>query len=191
EATKELKVLLFHKTQQQNLQRSIPVSNKAYFSMTDIAIPRINIQTSIDTYHQLNDAFKNVLSVKESLKQKFSDAYQTCKIFLEDEFDGGDPTADWSSLLDQHFAISNSIYVQYLYDYIRDLSKAYNELLESLFSSHEMCCPEVNLFPKHVLLGQIKAASVQSRPFPSSPVSDRITIPAILEEPSFRRRLFD
>lgn len=191
EATKDLKVLLVHKTQLQNLQRSIPVSNKEYFSMTDIAIPRVKIQSTIDTYQELNDAFKNVLSVKETIKQKLSEAYQICKVFLEDEFDGGNPTANWNSLLDRHFAISNSIYVQYLYDYTRDLSKAYNELRESLFSSHDMCCPEVELFPKHVLLGQIKAASVQSRPFPSSPVSDRISIPAVLEEPSFRRRLFD
>ena len=191
EAAKDLKVLLVHKRQLQNLQRSIPVSNKEYFSMTDIAVPRLKIQTSIDTYQELNDAFKNVLSVKETIKQKLSEAYQICKIFLEDEFDEGDPTATWNSLLDRHFTFSNSIYVQYLYDYIRDLSKAYNELRESLFSSPEMCCPEVDLFPKHVLLGQIKAASVQSRPLPTSPVSNRITIPAILEEPSFRSRLFD
>lgn len=191
EAARELKVLLIHKTNLQLLLRSIPPSNKEYFSMTDIAVPRVRIQTTIDTYQELKDAFNNALSIKEVVKQKLNEAYQICKLMLEDEFEGGDPTSEWNSAIDTHFSLSNSIYVQYLYDFARDLSYAYSELRETLFSSHGVCCPDVDLFPKHVMLGLVKAATIKSTPLPSSPISSPIIARDFLEfaNPSLRARL--
>lgn len=42
---------------------------------------------------------------------------------------------------------------QYLYDFYKDLSTAYNELRNSLQQQIGICCPDPNAFPKHVLLG--------------------------------------
>ncbi|MEX2593627.1 MAG: hypothetical protein WD426_12710 [Anditalea sp.] len=182
EASKELKVVLINKNNIQLLLQSIPPSNKEYFSMTPISVPRIRIQTTINTFQELRDAFNNVLSVKEVIKQKLVEAYQVCKLMLDDEFESGDPTSQWNTALDTHFNIANTIYAQYLYDFVRDLSYAYNEMRETLFSGHGMCCPDVGFFPKHVLLGEVKPAFIKPSTFPTSPISSPLSSPITASE---------
>lgn len=175
EAAKELKVLLVHKTNMKKLLQSMPPLNKNYFEIDDIHIPRVSIQNTIDTYAELNAAFNNTLVVKEELKNKLSAAYQACKPIVEDEFDGTDPTTTWNALLDQHFNVGTTIYSQYVYDFARDIGFAYNEMRETLFSGNMMCCPDVELFPKHVLLGLVQTATVSR--IPDSPISSPIAAP--------------
>lgn len=173
ESVKELKVLLIHKNNMRSLLGSIPVVNRNYFSLEDIAVPRVNIRTSVDTYPELNAAFNDSLVVKEDIKNKLLKAYQICRLMLDDEFAGIDPTAAWNSLLDEHFKIGTTIYGQYVYDFARDLSFAYNELRETLFGDNMMCCPYVELFPKHVLMGLVKTATL-SHTVDSPPVADSL-----------------
>ncbi|RYE53736.1 MAG: hypothetical protein EOP48_13755, partial [Sphingobacteriales bacterium] len=167
-AVKDLKVLLVHKKNGGTLLQTMPAMNKDYFALTDIDIPRVIVSTAIDTYKELNASFNNVLAIKEDIKTKLIKAYQVCQTVVEDDFPNGDPTRDWSSLLDQHFTAGNSTSTQYIYDFARDLSHAYNEMRESLFSADMLCCPDVDLFPKHVLLGLIRDAQVKNPiiPFP-------------------------
>lgn len=175
EAAKELKVLLVHKTNMKKLLQSMPPLNKNYFEIDDIHIPRVSIQNTLDTYAELNAAFNNALVVKEELKNKLSAAYQACKPIVEDEFDGADPTTTWNALLDQHFNVGTTIQSQYVYDFARDIGFAYNEMRETLFSGNMMCCPDVELFPKHVLLGLVQTATVSR--IPDSPISSPIATP--------------
>jgi hypothetical protein len=44
--------------------------------------------------------------------------------------------------------------VQYIYDFIRDLTLAYNEFKEVAFDLAAICCPDMTRFPKHLLLGE-------------------------------------
>ncbi len=164
EAAKELKVLLVHKNSMRLLLQSIPAINKNYFALDDLNIPRVSVKNTIDTYAELNAAFNNALVVKEDIKSKLTKAYQQCKPIIEDEFDGSDPTTNWGSLIDQHFNVATSIYGQYVYDFARDISFAYNEMRETLFADNMMCCPDVNLFPKHVLMGLVKTATASRIP---------------------------
>jgi hypothetical protein len=173
ESVKDLKVLLIHKNNMKALLASIPVVNRNYFSLEDIAVPRVSIRTTVDTYPELNAAFNDSLAVKEDIKNKLLKAYQICRLMLDDEFGGVDPTTAWNSLLDEHFKIGSTIYGQYVYDFARDLSYAYNELRETLFGDNMMCCPDVELFPKHVLMGLVKSASV-SHTIDSPPASDSL-----------------
>ncbi len=169
EAVRELKVLLIHKNDMRALLQSIPPLNKNYFALDDIAMPRALIKTYVSQYAELNAAFTNALSIKSEIKEKLVKAYQTCQTVLQDEFDGGDPTNEWNELLDKHFNIGASIYAQYVYDLARDLVCAYNEMREVLFGDNMLCCPDVALFPKHVLLGAVKTASVSNNDLPASP----------------------
>jgi len=173
ESVRELKVLLIHKNNMKSLLASIPVVNRNYFALDDIAVPRVNVRTTIDTYPELNAAFTDSLVVKEDIKNKLLKAYQICRLMLDDEFGGVDPTTAWNSLLDEHFKIGSTIYGQYVYDFARDISYAYNELRETLFGDNMMCCPDVELFPKHVLMGLVKTASV-SHAVDSPPASDSL-----------------
>ncbi len=53
----------------------------------------------------------------------------------------------------QGFKIPSDI--QYRYDSVKDIVDTYNELKTLLLSLKEECCPDINAFPKHILLGQI------------------------------------
>jgi len=174
-AAKDLKVLLVHKNNMRGLLSSLPALNKNYFALEDINVPRVSVKNTIDTYAELNAAFNAVLSVKEDIKGRLFKAYEICKPIIEEEFPNGDPASNWSSLLDQHFSVSTSIYAQYVYDFARDLSSAYMEMKETLFGDNMICCPDVNLFPKHILLGLVKTAA--KAPIPDIPITSPLSPP--------------
>jgi hypothetical protein len=161
-AVKDLKVLLVHKNNVRTLLQSMPSMNKDYFALDDLNIPRVTISTAIDTYAELNASFNNVLAVKDDIKNKLTKAYQVCQLIVEDEFDSGDPTTNWGTLLDQYFTAATTTSTQYVYDFARDISYAYNEMRESLFSDDMLSSPDVDLFPKHVLLGLVRDATVKN-----------------------------
>ena len=173
-AVKELKVLLVHKNNVRTLLQSMPTMNKDYFSLDDLNIPRVVVSTAIDTVAELNASFNNVLAIKEEIKAKLTNAYKVCQLIVEDEFESGDPTTGWATQLDQVFTEGVSTATQYVFDFARDISYAYNEMRESVFSDDMLCCPDVDLFPKHVLLGLIRDASVKN-PIISFP--DRLDFP--------------
>ncbi len=163
EAAKELRTLLVHKDQVRLLLQSMPDVNKNYFALEDISVPRVNLRTTVDTYDELNAAFNDSLVIKEDIKSKLLKAYQVCSLMLEDQFGSADPTSNWNTLLDAHFNMAKTIYGQYVYDFVRDMSYAYNELRETLFGDNMMCCPDVDLFPKHVLMGLVKTAAISQQ----------------------------
>ena len=181
-AMKELQVLLIHKSNIGSLLQSLPAMNKDYFALADLDIPRVVVNTGIDKYAELSSAFANALTVKDDIIDKLTKAYQTCKLIVEDDFEGGDPTGNWKSLLNDQFNPQSAIYSQYVYDYARDLSYAYTELRESLFSDDMLASPDVDLFPKHVLIGLVRDATLK-RPIPvvfpdiRFPQSGEISVP--------------
>lgn len=175
-----LKVLLAHKDDVTLLLKTIPPINKNYFALDDIFVPRVMFNKNISKSEELNGAFKAALSIKEELKTKITKAYQVCRPMVDDEFSGADPTEEWKNLLDEHFKNGDSIYAQYVYDFSRDLAAAHNELRETLFGDNMICCPDVQLFPKHVLMGLVKTASL------NQPVQPTVTgaIPALTALPA-------
>ncbi|TKK69879.1 hypothetical protein FC093_07325 [Ilyomonas limi] len=193
QAVRELKVLLIHKDNLSALLQSIPPLNKNYFALDDIAMPRAIITTAISQYAELNTSFTNTFSIRSEIKEKLVKAYQTCQVVLQDEFDGVDPTSEWNQLLDTHFNIGTSIYAQYVYDFARDLTCAYNEMREVLFGDNMMCCPDVALFPKHVLLGTIRTAAVANDTGGNIPASPPVSLPRppIFLPPVIGRLRFD
>ncbi|MEM6700903.1 MAG: hypothetical protein AAF599_21045, partial [Bacteroidota bacterium] len=48
------------------------------------------------------------------------------------------------------------IYIQYFYDFVIDLVTTYNELVQELCSLMADCCPDQELFPCHLLLGEVQ-----------------------------------
>lgn len=49
---------------------------------------------------------------------------------------------------------SNKVFIQYFYDFIDDLIKAYYEFSIRISQIISACCPEENLFPLHLVLGE-------------------------------------
>lgn len=46
-------------------------------------------------------------------------------------------------------------YVQYLYDFLSDVTETHNELVEAAFELISACCPPLDRFPKHLRLGDL------------------------------------
>ncbi|WP_431166554.1 hypothetical protein [Tenacibaculum halocynthiae] len=49
---------------------------------------------------------------------------------------------------------------QYRYDVLKDLIDTYNEIKELLLHINVNCCPSIGAFPKHIMLGKLKKATV-------------------------------
>lgn len=49
---------------------------------------------------------------------------------------------------------ANPFFIQYYYDWIDDLIKAYDEFKEKVYDAQVMCCPDEDLFPLHLMLGE-------------------------------------
>lgn len=55
---------------------------------------------------------------------------------------------------------SNPFFIQYYYDWIDDLIKAYYEFKGKVFDVQMMCCPDEDLFPLHLMLGEATKSTV-------------------------------
>lgn len=53
----------------------------------------------------------------------------------------------------------NSIYVQYIWDWIGDLADTYNEIVEFHALNPSLCCPDKGKFPFHILIGTTDIAT--------------------------------
>lgn len=54
---------------------------------------------------------------------------------------------------------NNTVHYQYLYDHVDDLIKAYNDFREVVFDVLSECCPDEDLFPLHLMLGEADQSS--------------------------------
>lgn len=91
--------------------------------------------------------------------------------FVERAF-GSDPTASWLARLNdlnQTFAARDSG-IQYYYAFLKDLIETWNDLRDALLADETVLCPDLSLFPKHVLLGEMGGASAQRTPFFPTPL---------------------
>ncbi|EAZ83080.1 PKD domain-containing protein [Algoriphagus machipongonensis] len=46
-------------------------------------------------------------------------------------------------------------FFQYQYDWLRDVISTYHEIIETLFKLNATCLPDINAFPKHLMLGRV------------------------------------
>jgi hypothetical protein len=57
---------------------------------------------------------------------------------------------------------NNPFFIQYYYDWIDDIIKAYYEFKGKIFDVQMMCCPDENMFPLHLMLGEsAKGTSIE------------------------------
>lgn len=67
----------------------------------------------------------------------------------------GLPNSTWTNFLNQQSSGPRYLGIQYFYDFIKDLILAYNEFYDAAFELMSECCPDMNCFPKHLLLGEV------------------------------------
>lgn len=80
-----------------------------------------------------------------------------------------DPTAAWVTKL-QTLSTASAVGLQYYYDYLKDIVETYGELRAQLALDTVVCTPNLDAFPKHLLLGPLVAgtgADVRTGFYPS------------------------
>lgn len=160
QARNNLKLLLVDAENAQLLFGDDAYLGWRYPLLENYKIPRpILDPDNIDDYTDLGTCYRNlILQAIPDLKERLQKTWQQLiRPLIRDLYGKTDPTLFWCEKLDSlQSQVQNSLFgVQYLYDFLHDLTQAYNEFKEALFEDNFICLPPVELFPKHVLLGGV------------------------------------
>jgi hypothetical protein len=120
---------------------------KLYDSLPQIEAKRVILDSSITTPSQLKTRFYDSINTVPALTAGFDSIFKT---FYSK--DSSVSTKINSLLLSSAFSLSD---YQYRYDLFKDLIDTYNEIKGLLLHLDAECCPSINSFPKHLLLGAL------------------------------------
>jgi hypothetical protein len=138
------------------LNPAIATPDKAFSTFNEIVADRPPISASISSTSQLTQIYQTVCtSIFNKLFAEIPNLYLKCSSFLADVF-SSDPTNIWRTKLTSiHNNSLGSVGIQYYYDFLKDVVETYNQFWELLFGDMTWLCPDINWFPKHLLLGNL------------------------------------
>ena len=131
----------------------------------DISLKRFNVPyTDLKTTDDVINAFAKLVddATLTMVSKAFNYSYSHYKDVLNDDATGfptllNDLKAQRDTILK-----NNPVFIQYFYDFIDDLTKAYYEFRAKVSLLLSACCPDENLFPLHLVLG---AATANTKDF--------------------------
>jgi|GEM_PF-908776 len=130
---------------------------EALSALPETAVEKVVLKTGLgsdnntSSYSDLADAYEETITdAKTHLHQAYSDLFTHFGDLLE--INGGTQNTVLNQIngLDD---FEDDFKVQYRYDLTQDISTTYNEIVELLLKVKVECCPKVESFPKHLLLG--------------------------------------
>ena len=156
---RNLKVML---VKQSDVAATVQALAKAAIALPRLATSRVNLGNNrITSYKGANGLAQRYSLAINATRQKAVGAFQkllgsSFRPMLENVVDGN---ANWANLLNQaRFRPNNSSSrIQYVYGFFADLVDAWNEWRECACQLPADCLPDPDLFPKHVVLGELGA----------------------------------
>lgn len=134
-------------------------AHSAYEELFDqlpkIEAKRVILDTSIVRASDLKTRFLNASNTVADLSRGFGAIAGTFNVSVN--FGGQDLTGKLTSLLNPVAGTSRLEDYQYRYDLLKDLIDTYNEIKGLILHLDAECCPDINSFPKHLLLGRVGA----------------------------------
>ncbi len=169
EQRNNLRVLLVFRSDLKSLIDQAQTANRFYSRLKEIDCERVLISPrDISTYSDLASGYRNVIKKFINNTAKIiTGSYQACEPLLKNVY-SNDPSEAWEKTftqLDERIE-EDDHGIQYVYDFIKDIASAYKEFKDTLFEDNAVCCPDVKLFPKHVILGSLTAVDQR---LPSDP----------------------
>jgi hypothetical protein len=152
-----IKLLLVEKRYIGLLKARIDTPHGAFALLNEIVVDRPLIGSSINTTNKLAQTYRRACGlIQAKLAAELSIFYSMCAPFLADAFPA-DPGPAWlGRLADIKTKFDNSdAGIQYYYDFLKDLAETYNGFRELLCNDATLCSPSPELFPKHLLLGNL------------------------------------
>lgn len=128
-----------------------------YMGLHDVTVPRVILnQVNTATYAALRDAYKNAItadSVVDNMKASFTQMLTKAGLASQATEINSKLTALFSPTAVQN---QPALYFQYRYDALKDIVDTYMEMKELFLSESAYCCPDINAFPKHLMLGKLQ-----------------------------------
>ncbi|MPT33768.1 hypothetical protein [Flavobacterium sp. WV_118_3] len=124
-----------------------------YNQLKNIEVPRVILDRSVTTELALRTKFQNAIqsgTLISDLDSSFNDIAEMFDITMD--FGG----LDLRGKLDQVLNTTPYDY-QYRYDLLKDLVDTYNEIKGLVLHLKSECCPDINAFQKHLMLGLVGA----------------------------------
>ena len=126
-------------------------------TLNEVVAERPSIGSTITSVSALTEVYKTVCSnIYGNLVDELTNVYPKCAFFLTDVFTS-DPTDRWVTHLKKilNDSTTANLGIQYYYDFLKDVVETYNQFRDLLFGDNTWCCPDINWFPKHLLLGNL------------------------------------
>ncbi|HZY35752.1 MAG TPA: hypothetical protein VFE53_03845 [Mucilaginibacter sp.] len=148
-----------------NSSNSILINNINFDLLNQVSLKRFNVPyTALNTTNDVLNAFVNL--VDDTTLTQLSNAYNTAF----NNYGGmvnvsTNPFTNLLSTLQGYRNVvlsQNPVFIQYFYDLVDDLIKAWYEFSVTTSDIMDTCCPDENLFPLHLVLG---SASEATTPF--------------------------
>lgn len=114
-----------------------------------------NLQSTINTeaYSALASSYRSlILSTLNQLEQAYEDLHEGFASLLNLSAKAKNKTQAYFKNLRNDLP---ALDIQYAYDHVRDLVLTYAGIKDLLYRIQVECCPQVNAFPKHIMLGKL------------------------------------
>ena len=165
ENVQNLKVLLASKDDVNDVvNASDPIFTKhdvfeAMSILPETAVPKVVLNTgagsgnNTNSYNLMADSFRDAITtVKTDLHSAMGSLFNSFGEVLD--INNGTQNTVLNQITNLDDGIPDAR-IQYQYDRVQDLCDTYNELLKLLLKLRSECCPSVESFPKHLLLGSL------------------------------------
>jgi hypothetical protein len=156
-AVNRLKVILIEKSSVGQFLVKIKSPDEAAANLPELFVERVLLSPSISSKQQFAQAYRLACTLAGGrLKAAIPGFYTQCSFFLSDSF-SGDPTGLWIGKLDglQAKYMADDFGIQYFYDFLKDVVETWNSFRAVLTGEKTWCCPDLEAFPKHLLLGNL------------------------------------
>lgn len=137
--------------------------NKNLSDLTNLNLAQIN------SWDKLKDAYKGVLKADVlKISKALFISYEAYKAELDGQYPAGHPFPGFDNpeldsnplfelLTTEIEKETDGLNIQYAYDFLHDLSKAYTEFSDVANEYNAKCCPDPDQFPLHLMLGLLNA----------------------------------
>lgn len=130
---------------------------EALSNLPEIAVPKVVLNADLgssnnsQTYNLMASAFETAITdSKTQLHQVYTNLFSEFSEILSINNGTQNTVLNQIDNLDD---FPNNEQIQYRYDLVKDISDSYNEILSLLHKLKTECCPNIEAFPKHLLLG--------------------------------------
>jgi hypothetical protein len=154
-----IKVLLIDKSFANALSGSVATVGDFTNSPAEILVDRPILTASVNSTNSLQALYRATCKlILGNLITFLGKVYPVASLLPGQTFTS-DPTIGWIRRLKKLDAAASTplaiLGLQYYYDFLKDLAETCNAFRELLFGDNTCCCPNFDLFPKHVLLGVV------------------------------------